>query len=101
MIVGYRLQRLSFLLARLLVRVPHVALVNLIAGQRLAPELLQTAWRAPTLAAETGELLGAGGARQRQGLHEVRRRLGGPGASVRAACAVARYLDRDRTSTEH
>jgi lipid-A-disaccharide synthase len=41
MVVAYRMSALSFALARRLVRVPHVGLVNLVAGERIVPELLQ------------------------------------------------------------
>jgi lipid-A-disaccharide synthase len=92
MVVGYRLQAVSALLARLLVRVPHVALANLIAGERAAPELLQNDWSVERLTATTRELLAEGGVIQRQALAKVRDRLGGPGASRRAAEAVAEYL---------
>ncbi len=85
MVVGYRLQPLSHLLARALVRVPHVGLVNLIAGRRLAPELLQSGWNGKALAAAVRALTGPDGDAQRAGLAEVRQRLGGPGASRRAA----------------
>ncbi len=50
MVVGYRLQPLTFAIARLLVRVPHVALVNLIAEERVAPELIQGQWQPERLA---------------------------------------------------
>jgi len=88
MVVGYRLHPLSYQLARLMVSVPHVALVNLVRGERLAPELVQAEFTVGALVARTGELLGAGGEAQRVGLAEVRRRLGPPGASGRAASAV-------------
>jgi lipid-A-disaccharide synthase len=92
MIVGYRLHPVSALLAKLLVRVPHVALVNLIAEQRAAPELLQREWNPDRLVAATRRLLASDGTRQREALAIVRRRLGSPGASRRAAEAVAEYL---------
>lgn len=92
MVVGYRLQPVSFALARLLVRVPHVALVNLIAGERAAPELLQGAWRQERLVEATESVLADGGARQRGALALVRDRLGAPGASRRAADAVLEHL---------
>ncbi len=92
MIVGYRLQPVSALLARFLVRVPHVALANLIAGERAAPELLQRDWTPGTLTAATRELLAGGAALQQQALARVRERLGGTGASERAAEAVAEYI---------
>jgi lipid-A-disaccharide synthase len=92
MVVGYRLRGLSFALARLLVRVPHVALVNLIAEEGLVPELLQGAFAPERLAAATHRLLGAEGEAQRRGLARVRERLGPPGASRAAARAVAEHL---------
>jgi len=92
MVVGYRLGGLSYFLAKLLVRVPHIALVNLIAGERVAPELIQKDWKPRALAAETRGLLRDGLGRQHRLLEVVRRRLGEPGASVRAARAVAAYL---------
>jgi lipid-A-disaccharide synthase len=93
MIVGYRLHPATFLAARMLVRVPHVALVNLIAGTDVAPELIQGNWTAEQLIATTRRL-GSPAARtdRRVLLAEVRRRLGQPGASRRAADAVLEYL---------
>jgi lipid-A-disaccharide synthase len=88
MVVGYRLHPASYLLARLLVRVPHVALVNLVAGERVAPELVQDSFTAEALAGEAAALLGGAGGQQQTGLAEVRRRLGEEGASERAARAV-------------
>ena len=92
MVVGYRLRPLSAALARRLVRVPHIALANLIAGERAAPELLQDDWNPGQLVSTSKALLASGGAQQRQALRRVRQRLGGPGASLRAAEAVAEYL---------
>jgi lipid-A-disaccharide synthase len=92
MVVGYRLQTISFALAKLLVRVPHVALVNLIAGTKLAPELLQTEWNPGRLAGVTEEMLGGGAKAQMEGLAAARARLGRPGASRKAAEAVREYL---------
>jgi len=96
-VVGYRLQPLSFAIARLLVRVPHVALVNLIAEKRVAPELIQGQWRADRLAEVTTQVLADDGAEQRAALALVRRRLGPPGASMRAADAV---MEHGRTIAE-
>jgi lipid-A-disaccharide synthase len=41
MVVAYRMSGLTFAVAKRLVRVPHVGLVNLVAGERIVPELLQ------------------------------------------------------------
>jgi len=92
MVVGYRLHGLTYALARRLIDVPHVALANLVAGERLATELVQDAFTPDRLAAEVERLFGEGGEQQRRGLARVRERLGPPGASARAAAAVAALL---------
>lgn len=92
MVVGYRLQPVSYALAKLLVRVPNVALVNLIVGRTVVPELLQKAWCADRLAAVTSEIFISGVESQKAGLAEARGLLGSPGASRQAAEAVAEYF---------
>jgi lipid-A-disaccharide synthase len=92
MIVGYRLQPLSFALAKILVRVPNVALVNLIVGRTVVPELLQKMWCPDRLVAVTSEILKSGTSDQKEGLAEARALLGSRGASRQAAEAVAEYF---------
>jgi lipid-A-disaccharide synthase len=90
MVVVYRLAPLTYLLGRRLVKVPHFAMANLIAGERVVPEVIQRELTPERVAAEVRALLDDPGRRQRmrEGLAEVRRRLGKPGASARAAEAV-------------
>jgi len=59
MVVGYKLHWLSYAIARLLrlVRVEHIAMANLLAGERLAPELVQSACKPTALARELLALL--------------------------------------------
>jgi lipid-A-disaccharide synthase len=92
MVVGYRLQAVSYALAKLLVRVPNVALVNLIVSKTVVPELLQKSWCADRLAAVTSEIFKSGAASQRAGLAEARALLGSPGASRQAAEAIAEFF---------
>ena len=92
MVVGYRLQPVSYALAKLLVKVPNVALVNLILGRSVVPELLQKAWCADRLAFVTSEIVESGVASQKAGLAESRALLGSPGASRQAAEAIAEYF---------
>jgi lipid-A-disaccharide synthase len=86
-IIVYRVSPLTFKVARWLVRVPHVGMANLLAGERLFPELLQEDFTAARLAQEALDLLGDRPRLEaiRQGLARVVSRLGGPGASRRAA----------------
>ena len=90
MVVVYRLSALSYRLGRRFVRVDHVAMVNLIAGRRIVPELIQHDCTPDRIAAETLLLLGDAqrAAEMREALAAVRSALGGPGASGRAAEAV-------------
>jgi lipid-A-disaccharide synthase len=98
MVVVYRLAPLTYLLGRRLVKVPHFAMANLIAGQRVVPEVIQRELTAERVAAEVGSLLDDTRRREgmRQDLAEVRRRLGRPGASARAAEAVLEVARGDK-----
>lgn len=88
MVVTYRLHPMSYQLAKWLVRVPHVGLVNLVAGERVAPELVQGDLTWENLSTAGLNLLGRKGLEQRAKLAKVRKRLGQPGASRRAAEAL-------------
>jgi lipid-A-disaccharide synthase len=90
MIVVYRLSALTYALGRPFVRVPHYAMVNLIAGREIVPELIQGRFNAQSVAEEALGLLDSPQRLEkvRSDLGEVRRLLGGPGASRRAAQAV-------------
>jgi lipid-A-disaccharide synthase len=92
--VVYRLSPLSYALGRPFVRLPHYAMVNLIAGREVMPELIQGEFRPDSVVREVRRLLDDEEARsaQRRGLAEVRKALGGPGASQRAAAVVAELL---------
>ena len=96
MIVVYRMAPLSYQLARRVVRLDTIGMVNLIAGEKIAPEFVQDAFTPEAVAREAISLLTDRdrAARMRAGLATVRSRLGGPGASRRAAEAILRIADR-------
>ena len=94
MVVVYRLSPMTYRIARRLVKVDAVAMVNLIAGKRLVPELIQEAFTPEAVAREAVSMLTEPErvARIREGLAVVRRKLGGPGASRRAAEAILKIV---------
>lgn len=98
MVVVYRLSPLTYHLGRHFVRVPHVAMANLIAGERAVPELIQGGFTAEAVVRETLALLEdpARAERVRQALARVRTRLGEPGASRRASEVVASVMARKK-----
>lgn len=98
MIVIYRMAPLSYALFSRLVKVPHVALVNIVAERRLVPERLQGAANAESLCAEAARWLEQPEelARIRESLGQVRERLGPGGADQRVASALLEMLDSGR-----
>jgi lipid-A-disaccharide synthase len=95
MVVGYRVNALTATIARRLIRVPHIALVNLVADRSVVPERIQDEMTDKELAASVAPLLDLGSEERESmlaGLAEVRSRLGGPGAADRVADSCVRAL---------
>jgi lipid-A-disaccharide synthase len=86
-IIIYRLAPLTFQVARLLIRVDHIGMANLLAGEGLFPELIQDDLTSERLAREVIRWVREPRPLEylRQGLARVVDRLGPPGASERAA----------------
>jgi lipid-A-disaccharide synthase len=63
-VVVYRVSALTFAIARRMVKVPHVAMANLIAGKRVVPELIQHDFTATNIAQQLSPLLPDGPARE-------------------------------------
>jgi lipid-A-disaccharide synthase len=91
-VVVYRVSPVTYAIAKRVVSVPHVAMVNLVAEKRLVPELIQDDFTAGRIVQELEPLLADGRARSEMmaGLASVRAKLhGGRGAGVTAIGAVA------------
>lgn len=94
MVTFYKVNALSWLLGRLLVRVPFYSMVNLVAGRAVVPELMQSAMTGERLAANAMWLLQDGASRQkmRQDLAEVAGRLSSEGRAMEKAAALVEQL---------
>lgn len=86
-IIVYSVSALTYIMAKLLVRVPHIGLANLIANKRVLPELVQDQATAPHIAATAQHLLSDREAyrRMQSELRGIRKQLGRAGASDRVA----------------
>ncbi len=96
LVVAYRTNRWTYAIARRVVTIPDIGLVNVVAGRRVAQEFIQDALVPETVADALIPLLdpeSAERARVLAGLAEVRGKLGTPGATARVA-AIADEMIR-------
>jgi lipid-A-disaccharide synthase len=100
MVVVYRVSPLSWFLGKFMIRVPFYSMVNLLAGRRVVPELIQSDFTGQNLANRVEYLLDHPEARQEMAseFRSLRPRLGPGGAIQRAVRAVLDVLERSRTS---
>ncbi|HLQ49899.1 MAG TPA: lipid-A-disaccharide synthase [Terriglobales bacterium] len=89
-IAVYRLSALTFFAAKQLVKVPYVAMPNLIAGRQIVPELLQDDFTAENVARHLQQILEDGEPRSKilAGLAEVQARLHREGERPAVECAA-------------
>jgi lipid-A-disaccharide synthase len=94
-IVMYRLSLANYWLGRMVVTIPHFALINIVAGKKIVPELIQGDVNGRTIAEETRRLLEpANYARVVEELAAVRSKLGDAGAARRAAESIMKVVQR-------
>jgi lipid-A-disaccharide synthase len=98
MVIVYRVNRLTAWLAKRLLRVPHIGLINIVAERQVVPELLQEAVSPRTMAATALSVLrdSAEARRIRGELTALRATMGEGGSSRRAAASVGAALRQAR-----
>ena len=90
LLVLYKTDIITYLLARLLIRIPSIGLVNVVASRQVAPEFIQGRCRPDLVSAAALKFLGQSSLKQGFApvARELRLKLGQPGAAARAALAV-------------
>lgn len=98
MVIVYKVSKITYLLAKRLVRVPHIGLINMVAGERVVPELIQDEATSARVAQEAVRFLQDRKRSEQVSarLSDAVSRLGDPGASDRAAQVVLECMEMSR-----
>lgn len=89
MLIVYRVNPLTYHLGKMLIKVPYIGLVNIVAGKQVAAEFIQNDFTPQRAAGYMEKIIQPGeNMRLRQELDIIRKQLGEPGASGRAARVI-------------
>ncbi|MFZ1085279.1 MAG: lipid-A-disaccharide synthase [Terracidiphilus sp.] len=90
-VVVYRVSALTYAIAKRVVKVPHVAMANLIAGKRVVPELIQSDFTAENIVQQIAPLVADGS--ERKSMIEELQRVQGVLAKQTAGGAIERVAE--------
>lgn len=95
-VIVYKVATLTYLLGKMLVKIPHIGLPNIVAGRPIVPELLQGEASAANIARETLPIVTDPAVRGRMAadLADVRQKLGQSGAVGRVAQVILEVAAR-------
>lgn len=95
-VVCYKTTWVSYEIAKRLIAVPFISLVNLVANREVVNELIQNDFSVASVTRELQAILPGGAKRQAQlaGYEEIKQLMGGPGASERAGTAMVAELQK-------
>ena len=99
-VVCYKGSSISYAIAKRLVKIKYISLVNLILDKPAVVELIQNDLNEQRLKSELASLLNAGDRRNeiQRNYEQLHSLLGGPGASKRTAIAMLKILESHKTS---
>ena len=94
MIIVYKISFFSWLMGKILIKIPFIGLVNIVRGQKIIPEFIQYQARPEAVAQAGLEILTQPEIRERMigELKIVKDKLGRPGAATRAAAVITNSL---------
>ncbi len=93
-VVCYRTSAFSYRIAKALIRIPYIGLVNLVGDKLVAVELIQDTFTPENTCAEINNILPGSPAHaaQQKDYQAIKQRMGEPGASAHAAKLMVKYL---------
>jgi len=96
MVIVYKVSFLTWLLARMLIRLPYIGLVNIVGEKKIVPEFIQFSAKAQAIADEVSSILKSPEKVERikKELSLVKAAIGAKGASQRAAQGIVQYLNQ-------
>jgi lipid-A-disaccharide synthase len=96
MVIVYRVSSISYWIGRMVIKVPHIGLVNLVAGEEIVPEIIQNEVTAERLAREALSILEDGQRRENmiRKMESLRERMGTGRPSERTAKIALEMLAR-------
>ena len=89
MIVCYKASLGTYWIAKSLIQIPYISLVNLIAGKKIVPELIQSDCTPENIGVELGQLLIR--TDQKEALKKLKEGLGKPGVSMSVAKQIINF----------
>jgi len=94
MVVIYKTSLITWALAKLLIKIPYIGLVNVVAGEKIVPECIQFDATPKEISNTLKEILPPSSrhAAIAQALSQVKHSLGDPGANTRAAREIIKFL---------
>ena len=94
MIIVYKISFFSWIMGKLLIKIPFIGLVNIVSGKKIVQEFIQYQARPEAVARAGLEILTQPGIRDRmiRELKGVKEKLGLPGAAARAAGVIVNSL---------
>lgn len=103
MVIVYKTSFLTYFLAKALIKIPYIGLVNVVAGKKIVPECLQSDANGKTITHELKKIYQNPSEfdRVREELQKVKTSLGESGASKRAANSIMEFLKNYATSTQN
>jgi lipid-A-disaccharide synthase len=94
-VIGYKTSPITYAIAKRVVKIPHIGLVNVVAGREVSREFVQDQFEPARVADALVPLLDEHGPSRQAalaGIAEVRSRLGTPGASRRVAQMIVQMI---------